>query len=299
MGVFGPIKFNQPSQWTQILSQAGEEVDLLTLWYEGAEAGANASGEYAWIYEDAPQNNHLQHQRNFYLTRSQQVDMAGGVAYPGFDDFYVEGGVGQVVPFDIPHNDGQTLDSMLALATTYADKIDFLQLATFNDFGEGTMFEPTVETGFDYLKKVQQFTGVEYGEDDLKLVYRLFLSRKEYQGNAAIQAQLDGVSTSLAELRIEDAAAALSEAAPVGDYDGDGDVDSSDYGVWQSSFGAQTVLLGSGADGNFDGVVDAADFTVWRDNYQATLPANAVPEPTTLSLAGITALALATLRAGR
>jgi hypothetical protein len=299
MGVFGPIKFQQPSQWTQILGQAGEEVDLLTLWYEGSEAGANASGEYAWIYEDAALNNHLQHQRNFYVTRSQQLDMAGGVAYPGFDDYYVEGGVGQVVPFDIPHNDGQTLDSMLALATTYANKIDFLQLATFNDFGEGTMFEPTAETGFEYLKKVQQFTGVEYDEEDLRLVYRLFLARKEYQENAAIQAQLDGVSTSLTELQIEDAAAALEEAAPAGDYDGDGDVDAGDYGVWQSNFGDETILLGSGADGNYDGVVDSADYTVWRDSMQSAQPGSAVPEPATLSLAGLTALALATLRASR
>jgi hypothetical protein len=299
MGVFGPIKFQQPSQWTQILGQAGEEVDLLTLWYEGSEAGANASGEYAWIYEDAAQNNHLQHQRNFYLTRSQQLDMAGGVAYPGFDDYYVEGGVGQVVPFDIPHNDGQTLDSMLALATTYADKIDFLQLATFNDFGEGTMFEPTVETGFEYLKKVQEFTGVEYNEDDLRLVYRLFLARKEYQGNAAIQTQLDRVSTSLAELQIDDAAAALEQAAPAGDYDGDGDVDAGDYGVWQSNFGEETILLGSGADGNYDGVVDTADYTVWRDSMQSAQPAGVVPELATLSLAGVTAMAFATLRASR
>ena len=39
--VFGPITFQQPSQWTQILAEAGEDVDFLTLWYESAEAGAN------------------------------------------------------------------------------------------------------------------------------------------------------------------------------------------------------------------------------------------------------------------
>ncbi len=299
LGVFGPIKFQQPSNWTQILDQAGEEVDLLTLWYEGAEAGANASGEYAWIHEDAAQNNHLQHQRNFYLTRAQQLEIAGGVAYPGFDDFYVEGGVGQVVPFDIPHDDGQTLDAMLALATTYASRIDFLQLATFNDYGEGTMFEPTVETGFEYLKKVQQFTGVEYYEEDLRLVYRLFLARKEYAGDAAIQAQLDLVSTSLTELRLDDAAAALAEAAPAGDFDGDGDVDAADYRVWQSNFGVRTVSLGTGADANFDGVVDASDYTIWRDGFQAAHPAEVVPEPTAVTLAGLTALMVTLLRIAR
>ena len=28
---------------------------------------------------------------------------------PGFDDYYEEGGVGDIIPFDIPHDDGQTL----------------------------------------------------------------------------------------------------------------------------------------------------------------------------------------------
>lgn len=299
MGVFGPITFQSPGEWSQILSQAGEEVDLLTLWYESGEAGANGSGEYAWIYEDAAQNNHLTHQRNFYLSRSQQVDMAGGVAYPGFDDFYQEGGVGEVVPFDIPHNDGQTLDSLLAYATSYSDKVDFLQLATFNDFGEGTMFEPTVETGFDYLRKVQEFTGVSFDEQDLRLVYRLYLARKEYAGDTAIQLLLDEVATSLVELRLDDAATALNDAAPAGDYDGDGDVDTDDYGVWQTSFGARTVLVGSGADGNHDGLIDASDYTVWRDSYLQSSPSGAVPEPSASSLLGITVLGLGGSRAAR
>ena len=115
------------------------------------------------------------------------------MAYPGFNDYYQEGGVGNVVPFEIPHNNGQTLDAVLDQFQTYVDidpdRIDFLQLATFNDFGEGTMFEPTVETGFEYLKTIQQFTGVPYGEAELQLVYRLYLARKKYAGNASIASQ--------------------------------------------------------------------------------------------------------------
>ena len=46
-----------------------------------------------------------------------------------------------------------------------------------------------------------------------------------------------------------------------GDYDRDGDVDTSDYGAWKTAFGSMTQLA---ADGNEDGVVDAADYVVWR-----------------------------------
>ena len=172
--------------------------------------------------------------------------------------------MGNVVPFEIPHNNGQTLDAVLDLAEQYSDRIDFLQLATFNDFGEGTMFEPTVETGFDYLKQIQQFTGVPYGEAELQLVYRLYLARKKYAGNASIQANLDAVSDLVAALDIASATELLDSTAPAGDYDADGDVDANDYGVWRSAFGSATILYGSGADGNFDGVVDAADYVVWR-----------------------------------
>lgn len=283
LSVFGPITFQQENDWTQILSEAGEPVDLLTLWYESGDAGANAAGEYSWIYEEEEADNHLTHQRNFYRFRADNLDVAGGNAYLGFNDFYEEGGVGNVVPFEIPHEDGQTLDDLLGLASTYADKVDFLQLATFNDFGEGTMFEPTVETGFEYLMKVQQFTGVAYGEEELRLVYRLYLARKKYEGNVAIEGELDTVAGLLTDLQIAQAVTALDMAAPKGDFDADGDVDNDDYSLWSSTFGTEYAIHGSGADGNQDGIVNAADFTVWRDSLsqQAT---TTVPEPTTMSL---------------
>src|SRR5215211_59222 len=42
LGVFGPITFQQESQWTQILASAGGPVDFTTLWYEKNDAGVNA-----------------------------------------------------------------------------------------------------------------------------------------------------------------------------------------------------------------------------------------------------------------
>ena len=284
VGVFGPITFQTPAQWTQILAEAGEDVDFNTLWYEMNDAGANADGEYAWIYEDENLDNHLTHQSNFYRLRAPNLGTAGGVAYPGFNDYYAEGGVGNIVPFEIPHNSGQTLDAVLGLAEQYSNNIDFLQLATFNDFGEGTMFEPTIETGFDYLKQVQQFTGVPYGEAELQLVYRLYLARKKYAGNALIQENLNAVANLLAALDIPSAIDLLSSTALAGDYDADGDVDAADYSVWRAAFDSATVLFGSGADGNYNGVVDVADYVVWRKSLSdgvasAAADVVSVPEP--------------------
>ena len=161
------------------------------------------------------------------------------------------------------------------------------------------MFEPTVETGFEYLKKIQNFTGVAYGEEELQLVYRLYMARKSYAGNGQLQASLNQVSELLAALEIGQATALLDSVAPPGDFDGDGDVDAGDHGLWRGSFGSQTVLAGSGADGNYDGMIDAADYVVWRESFGASAGASAigslaasVPEPATGALMGLAAITL-------
>lgn len=294
LGVFGPIRFQQPSQWTEILAQAGEEVKFLPLWYESGDAGTNADGEYAWIYEDAGQDNHLTHQSNFYRFRAPNLDVAGGMVYPGFNDFYQEGGTGTVIHFDIPHENGQTLDSLIALANQYASRVDFVQLGTFNDFGEGTMFEPTLETGFEYLKKIQQYTGVPYDEDELQLVYQLYVARKKYAGNQDVQTALGQVADLLAELEIDQGRDLLNQIAPQGDFNGDGDVDADDFNGWKAAFGTRLDVYGLGADGNFDGRVDAADYVIWRNQLGtgAAAAAASVPEPSAGVLISLAASSL-------
>jgi hypothetical protein len=74
--------------------------------------------------------------------------------------------------------------------------------------------------------------------------------------------------------------------SPIGDYDGSGLVDASDYVVWRHSLGATgTVLL---ADGDHSGTVDLGDYDVWRSHFGtavsirsslAVSSAAAVPEP--------------------
>ena len=202
VGIFGPITFQQPAQWTDIMGAVGEDIEFLTLWYESGEAGTNADGEYAWVFQD--NNNHINHLQNFYKTRAPQLKTVMGSAYPGFYDYYKEGGSGSGY-FYIPHNYGNTLDQTIAKLNEHKAVIDMVQLVTWNDFGEGTMFEPTLQTGFSYLRKVQAYTGVSYGEDELKLVHKLYQLRKQEKDKAAIQEQLDLASEHLSNLEIEKA----------------------------------------------------------------------------------------------
>ena len=212
--VFGPITFQQPEQWTEILAAANEDIEFLPLWNEAPDAGQNADGEYAWIWEDEASDNYYTNLENYYHTHAPQLKTVMGVAYPGFIDFYKEGNAGDGY-FKIPHDQGATLDKTLNLAKQYKDDIDILQLATWNDFGEGTMIEPTYETGFEYLKHIQQFTGVSYGSSELLLIYRLYQLRKAYKQDPAKVDLLNQAAAYLADLNVTEARTLLDTVEPV------------------------------------------------------------------------------------
>lgn len=82
-------------------------------------------------------------------------------------------------------------------------------------------------------------------------------------------------------------------SAPVtelsGDYDLDSDVDGADFLLWQRSLGSTTNLA---ADGDGNGSVGAEDYAIWCDHFGQGGNAGAVPEPSSLLLAGMAILPL-------
>ena len=58
----------------------------------------------------------------------------------------------------------------------------------------------------------------------------------------------------------------------LGDYNLNGEVDTTDYIVWRMTLG-NAVTTYSGADGNGDGTIGPEDYDVWRGNFGNTLPA--------------------------
>lgn len=185
--VWTPIEIESGSAWSQILTDVDPNLMLLALWYQVGDLGSNGDGEYGWVY--GGNGNHMQEIINFYNNRLNRYDLGIGTAYPGFVDFYEEGGQGDVIGWEIPHS---TLELTLDLATQY--NVDYLQLVTWNDFGEGTIIEPTVETGYTYLETVQTFAGVSPNSDIIghfETIYDLYQARKEYADNENIQEQLD------------------------------------------------------------------------------------------------------------
>nr|WP_321453858.1 glycoside hydrolase family 71/99-like protein [uncultured Carboxylicivirga sp.] len=195
--VFGPITLESPESWTNVFSVLSQKPTFLTLWNESSDAGENADGEYAWVYQD---NEHL---NDFYQNRSQSLSIAMGAAYPGFVDFYNEGGWGNEIGWTIDHQDGAVLDETLQLAAS--TNVDYLQLVTWNDFGEGTMFEPTNEFGYTFIDKLKSFAGVSGQTSVFENIHQLYEYRKQYKSNSFIQTQLDQAFYYFVSLQVDKA----------------------------------------------------------------------------------------------
>jgi len=180
---FGPQKYQTPAQWQQILAALPQQPTMQSLWYQSGQIG-NGAGEFAWIYSDFMAGLH-----HFYEVQAGTLSSAGGAAYPGFNSFYTSGGW-PGPSWTIPVGP-DSLSQTLGLAAQHSSAVDFLQLVTFNDWGEGTMFEPSVEFGYSFLAAVQQYAGEQWGTSELQQVGRLQNLRVKLAGNGAAQATLD------------------------------------------------------------------------------------------------------------
>ncbi|MEA2698882.1 MAG: hypothetical protein QOI66_3153, partial [Myxococcales bacterium] len=110
---------------------------------------------------------------------------------------------------------GDTFQSTFELGKYAGDP---LQIATWNDYGEGTMVEPTNQLQYKSLTTLQRSVGTVYTDAELKIVKMLFDQRKQF--GASKQAQLDQASTALANLDVATACGILGCTAPV--HDGTG-----------------------------------------------------------------------------
>ena len=189
---FGPQAIFTDTEWNSIFSNV-PEINFFTLPYtkNNYNLTTSVSGEFTWVNETV-NDNFYQHMEQYPIT-------IGG-AMPEFKDFYQEGGWG----------DGYTtyssLNEQLLIQTLHRSaNTDIIQIITWNDFGEGTIIEPTREFGYSRLEQIQEFLGVSYREQELTLAVNLYNKRKEYQNNELINKKLDQVFYYLISLQIGEA----------------------------------------------------------------------------------------------
>lgn len=201
---FGPQTFLKADEWADIFSVLPSPPAFFTLWAHESYAGASARGAFAWINPD-----HLASLRSFY-TREESYPFIAA-AYPGFNAYYARGGWGGPT-FSIGHDSLRTFRETLDLALR--SNAAYVQLPTWNDYGEGTIIEPTREFQYGYLTILQQRLGVPFGKAQLELVARLFRLRKQYTGNDNAQKKLDRVFGEMVSLRPGRAASLMNQINP-------------------------------------------------------------------------------------
>lgn len=253
---FGPQTLQNQNDWTSVFSVLPTKPYFMTLWYEHNEAGANAQGEFAWIYQDG--TPFLTHLTNFYQT-APNYGAKMGLAAPGFNPYYAAGGWGSNA-FVIDHGGLNTFKASLDLALS--NNLPRIQIATWNDYGEGSDIEPTREYGYGFLTHLQQRLGVNLGQADLELVNELFNQRKKFAGNASEQARLDSVFNDLVSLQMSAARSRLGGTAPT-----------SPPVAWSTQIEAESLvnMLGvqteAASEGGLDvGWIDGGDWMVWNLN---------------------------------
>ena len=93
---------------------------------------------------------------------------------------------------------GQTFRETLARALT--NQSDIVQIVSWNDFGAGTMVEPTIEYGYrdlgilQELRRFHRDASFSYGTNDLTIPFRLYQLRTPAGTNLTRKPQLDAVA---------------------------------------------------------------------------------------------------------
>jgi hypothetical protein len=140
---------------------------------------------------------------------------------------------------------------------------DIVQIVTWNDYGEGTIVEPTQEENYTYLEIIQQDRisyidpNFPYTAADLRLPTRLYTMRKTYQVDPVKMTQLDSVETYLFADQLAQAEILMNQVdcdtVIVGDFNGDCSVNLFDFERFSASW------LSGPADSNWNPDVDISD----------------------------------------
>jgi hypothetical protein len=204
--VFGPLYFHDPGSWSSVLSPLGGNYTLFSLAHLTAQTGWAGAGGFSWIGQPWDMS---------YAYGLGSTRMSS--AFPGYQSFYGPGGWGS-------DESSQQMNVSVGkfhetLNAAKSDDAAQIQLATWNDYGEGTMIEPTVEFGFGFLSALQSQLGVQQSQSDLELIKRLWDQRQAAGSNAGRQAQLDQAFQFLLARQVAAAARCIDQ----GDCGGGGD----------------------------------------------------------------------------
>lgn len=163
--VFGPRCLRDPMEWSSAVDDTfpweADRPKVVTLYRGGPEVG---DGTFSWFPEMKPASNQDYEENKLTGVHRYLIDFYEGKTgtlhigsvFQGFRDFYVEGR-GSKSYGRLPLYDGHTFEATMDQARR--NQPTFIQVATWNDWEEGTIIEPAVEwptTPLFFLLKLQE-----------------------------------------------------------------------------------------------------------------------------------------------
>jgi hypothetical protein len=204
---FGPIYLRDSEAWKTALEgldPAPVVFGLHHLW-----KGAGMDGGFSWVhtepFDGEPGADEIVRRLSeTHAYRSSDPLKAIPSVFPGFRDVY------EKPMLSLDRRSGRTIRETLRAAMEGPWPV--IQLVTWNDYGEGTVIEPTHEDGYDALEAIQEARRKELGDsftfkaEDLRLPARLFALRK---GSTSSKSDLNRVSALLSAGQCAEAAALM------------------------------------------------------------------------------------------
>ncbi|MEO2018358.1 MAG: hypothetical protein ABGZ53_28745 [Fuerstiella sp.] len=176
--VFGPQYFKK-DHWSGFVSAVSPRPLLFGLPHLTQQTGMD--GAFGW----PPVTGGQEIVPDAWRTYLHSLHSRGGapesvisVTFPGFHDIYKQAGLHDSYG-SIDDRAGKTFAETFDMAQKSDSPI--IQIATWNDYGEGTVIEPTRASGYRYLEHVQKHAKARlaFDRDDLRLPVLLYQLKKQ------------------------------------------------------------------------------------------------------------------------
>ncbi|NBS04944.1 MAG: hypothetical protein EBS64_07010 [Verrucomicrobia bacterium] len=170
--IFGPQFLSGP-EWSAIRSTLKN--NPLTFALPHLRQQPDIDGAFAWIPvsegKTVGEATWTAELAELYSNSTKERRPTVAVAFPGYRDFYAQAGAGKTYGF-IDYRDGATFAQSFEQAMKSGAPI--VQIATWNDYGEGTGIEPTVARGFRDLEVIMRHLRPDADPAELKKILEAF-----------------------------------------------------------------------------------------------------------------------------
>lgn len=189
-------------EWTECL----KKVETPLVYFSQQKKRQLAIGGFDW-----PIPSQAEESLKRFEVESKQWTESIPVTYPRFVDFYEQAKVGKSYG-KLPDDGGKRYANMLKSAME--SKANIIQIATWNDWSEGTMIEPSVEFQYRELEttlamaKEYGMQKIDVGREDLRLPLQL-LERRRKDSTVENRIACNKIALLILEGKLDEARASL------------------------------------------------------------------------------------------